>query len=101
MPAPVALPVELIVVCYDVADDRRRRRLVRVLEGYGVRVQESVFECWLDAPQQREMEGRARAVLDAGADRLVCRSLTPADHALIVCLGRGASVTEDIHTGYF
>lgn len=35
------------VVAYDIADDLVRSRVARVLEGFGVRVQESVFECRL------------------------------------------------------
>lgn len=34
----------LYVICYDIADDRRRARIATVLERAGVRVQESVFE---------------------------------------------------------
>jgi CRISPR-associated protein Cas2 len=37
-----------ILVCYDVCDSRRLRRVAKLLEGYGQRVQESVFECHLD-----------------------------------------------------
>ena len=32
------------VVAYDIPDDRRRTRLAKALEGYGDRVQDSVFE---------------------------------------------------------
>ena len=35
----------LWVVAYDVRDNRRRRRVEKVLRGYGFRVQYSVFEC--------------------------------------------------------
>lgn len=35
--------MSLYVAAYDIADDRRRRRVARVLEEYGHRVQESVF----------------------------------------------------------
>jgi len=36
-----------IVVAYDVADDRRRARLLRKLKGFGRHVQYSLFECIL------------------------------------------------------
>ena len=39
------------VISYDIADDARRLRVARVLEGYGERVQRSVFECYLDERQ--------------------------------------------------
>ena len=38
----------LVIVVYDIADDRRRVRLSNLLEGYGLRVQESVFECFIN-----------------------------------------------------
>ncbi|HDG96778.1 MAG TPA: CRISPR-associated endonuclease Cas2, partial [Desulfobacterales bacterium] len=33
------------LVCFDIVDDRTRQRVVKVLKGYGHRVQKSVFEC--------------------------------------------------------
>ena len=44
-----------IVVSYDVSDDRRRRKVAKIMEGYGYRVQYSVFECDLDADQMRTL----------------------------------------------
>lgn len=43
----------LLVVAYDIADDRRRVRLHTLLLGYGVPVQESVFEC--DVSERRHV----------------------------------------------
>lgn len=47
----------LYVFCYDIANDRRRTRTATALEGLGVRVQESVFECWLE-PRAATQTGR-------------------------------------------
>jgi CRISPR-associated protein Cas2 len=33
------------LVCFDITDDRIRYRAVKVLKGFGRRVQKSVFEC--------------------------------------------------------
>ena len=33
------------LVCFDIFDNRTRYRVVKILKGYGVRVQKSVFEC--------------------------------------------------------
>ena len=33
------------LVCFDIVDNGTRYRAVKVLKGYGVRVQKSVFEC--------------------------------------------------------
>lgn len=35
------------VVSYDIQSDKIRRKLAKLLEGYGVRIQFSVFECKL------------------------------------------------------
>lgn len=34
-----------VLVCFDIVDDRVRYRVVKLLKGYGIRVQKSVFEC--------------------------------------------------------
>ncbi|KAB8146093.1 CRISPR-associated endonuclease Cas2 [Chloroflexia bacterium SDU3-3] len=41
----------LYLISYDISNDRRRQKLAKLLEGFGQRVQWSVFECDLD---QRE-----------------------------------------------
>jgi CRISPR-associated protein Cas2 len=48
------------LVTYDVADDRRRRQVATLLEGYGRRVQWSVFECVLDPAQFDELRRRLK-----------------------------------------
>lgn len=35
------------LVCYDVHDAKRLRKCARHMEGYGERVQYSVFRCWM------------------------------------------------------
>ena len=41
------------LVCYDVHDPKRLRKCAKHMEGYGYRVQHSVFRCWMTP---REME---------------------------------------------
>jgi CRISPR-associated protein Cas2 len=41
------------LVCYDVHDPERLRKAAKHMEGYGERMQYSVFRCWLT---QRELE---------------------------------------------
>ena len=36
---------QLWVIAYDSPSNKRRRKLAKLLEGYGVRMQWSVFEC--------------------------------------------------------
>jgi CRISPR-associated protein Cas2 len=50
----------LVVVVYDIADDRRRQKLATFLEGYGRRVQESVFECFLNLDEMKRLHEKVR-----------------------------------------
>lgn len=79
--------VEFTVCAYDVADDKRRRRLVRVLEAWGERVQESVFEAWLTQNERSRLERVAWRCLDKAQDRLAIYGLPATDLADIVSLG--------------
>lgn len=45
----------IYVVSYDIADDKMRRKLAKLLEGYGVRIQYSVFECQLTEKRFQKM----------------------------------------------
>jgi CRISPR-associated protein Cas2 len=56
------------LLTYDVSDDRRRARLYKLLRGYGLAVQESVFLLDLSPARWAELERRARALVNATAD---------------------------------
>ena len=43
---------------------QRMYRAVKILKGFGKRVQKSVFECYLDNPQIDIMKARLGAVID-------------------------------------
>ncbi len=74
------------VVCYDIADDRRRERLSSALLDYGARVQESVFVANLDDELAAGMMGRIRKLVDESFDRVHVFSLCGA------CSGRTVMV---------
>jgi CRISPR-associated protein Cas2 len=58
------------VVCYDLADDRRRDHLASLLLNYGKRVQESVFVANLDGELARRMSAEVEKALDVDRDRV-------------------------------
>jgi CRISPR-associated protein Cas2 len=67
--------VTLILVAYDVntetPDGRRRlRRVAKVCENYGQRVQNSVFECWVDHSQFIAMRASLIREFDSARDSL-------------------------------
>ncbi|APB32484.1 CRISPR-associated protein Cas2 [Gloeomargarita lithophora Alchichica-D10] len=61
---------QLYLVTYDIPADRRRRKTAHLLEGYGQRVQYSVFECRLDAQRYRELQKRLQHHFDLSEDHL-------------------------------
>ena len=71
----------LVIVCYDVntetrAGRRRLRRVARVCESTGQRVQKSVFECRLNLMQMEQLERRLLAEVDLAQDNLRLYRLT-------------------------
>ncbi|WP_414040586.1 CRISPR-associated endonuclease Cas2 [Acidithiobacillus sp. M4-SHS-6] len=75
----------LIIVTYDVSTEtaagrRRLRRVAKVCEGVGQRVQKSVFECKVNAMQYEDLERRLLAEIDEEQDNLRFYRLTePSD----------------------
>jgi CRISPR-associated protein Cas2 len=65
----------LVVVAYDVNTEdeegrRRLRRVAKVCEGKGQRVQNSVFECLVDAGQWVRLRAQLVGEISAGSDSL-------------------------------
>ena len=65
----------LVVVCYDVNTEtrsgrRRLRRVAKVCEGIGQRVQKSVFECQVNLMQLDELERKLLAEIEPEQDCL-------------------------------
>jgi CRISPR-associated protein Cas2 len=52
------------VICYDVTDDKRRYRIDRVLQGYGERIQLSVFECCLNQSELHRLRLSLKSLID-------------------------------------
>lgn len=43
------------LIIYDISDDKRRRKISKILEGFGARVQYSAFEMWLTPSKYNEL----------------------------------------------
>jgi CRISPR-associated protein Cas2 len=66
----------LYIVAYDIADQKRWRRVFRTMKGFGRWLQLSVFQC--------RLSGRRRADLGAALERLIHHK---DDHVVILDLG--------------
>lgn len=80
-----------ILVCYDIADRRRLYRVARALEGYGERVQESVFECHLERARLSALQRELAGIIDAEADRIHYYRLCDRDRKNVQWLGPGCA----------
>jgi CRISPR-associated protein Cas2 len=58
----------IYIVTYDIACNKRRRKVSDLLEGYGERVQESVFECMLQGDHYRELRRRLKKHINESED---------------------------------
>ena len=56
------------VISYDIPDNRRRNQLAKVLKGFGMRVQYSVFEAHLTRSQFEQMKHAVESVIDTTED---------------------------------
>lgn len=58
------------IITYDIPDDRRRKKIADLLEGYGSRVQYSVFECILSRVKFNELKKRLGKIFKSGEDSI-------------------------------
>lgn len=84
---------QFVVVSYDIVSDRRRRKVMKALEGFGMRVQYSVFECLLTAAQMVEMQRKLKKLV--GSDDSVRFYFISADDVKRIALLGGANITAD------
>ncbi len=58
------------IIAYDICCPRRLRRVARVCEDYGLRIQKSVFECELSKPFLEDMMHRLGEIVDPKVDSI-------------------------------
>jgi CRISPR-associated protein Cas2 len=74
------------LVSYDIGNPKRLRRVARVLEGFGVRLQYSVFECPLDEMRMAGLKATLQPILKHDEDQVLFVSLGPSinDASLVI-----------------
>ena len=90
----------LVLITYDVntetAEGRRRlRRVAKLCVDYGQRVQNSVFECLLDAAQYASLKARLIAEMDPDHDSLRFYLLGNAYRQKVEQAGRAPAWRQD------
>lgn len=57
------------LAAYDISDNRRLQKALRVVKDYSTGGQKSVFECFLSPAEHAELLARVRTVIDENVDR--------------------------------
>jgi CRISPR-associated protein Cas2 len=86
----------LYIVAYDIADQRRWRRVFRLMNGYGEWLQLSVFQCRLSQRRRVELKFALDEILDHAQDHVVILDLGPAAsiQPRVESLGKPFAVVE-------
>src|SRR5437763_14929927 len=69
----------LYIVTYDISDEKRWRRVFKLMHGYGRWLQLSVFQCRLTAQRRAEMARRLEAAIHGRDDHVLILDLGLAD----------------------
>ena len=77
----------LVVVAYDVVEDRSRQRLRKLLRQFGLPLQKSVFEARLSAKERQRLVERATEIIDPETDQLVVYTIASRQEGSIVVVG--------------
>ena len=85
----------LIVVTYDVVDNRRRVKVHKLLMGYGDWRQYSVFECDLTERRYREMLAKIGRLIDRDEDSVCCYRLCALCRAGLITMGTARPFEEE------
>ena len=90
----------LIIVTYDVSTEtaagrKRLRRVAKICESIGQRVQKSVFECQVNLMQYEDLERRLLAEIDQAADSLRMYRLTEPTECRVKEFGKFKAIDFD------
>ena len=69
----------MYIVTYDIANNRRWRRVFKTMHGFGEWLQLSIFQCRLSRRRRAELETQLRELVKAGEDHVLLIDVGPAD----------------------
>ena len=81
------------LVCYDIADDKRLRRVFKAMRNYGDHIQYSIFECQFTPSDLARCRGELSAIINNAKDQVLFVNLGPS-------AGRGDRVISSLGLPY-
>ena len=85
------------LVCYDICEDKRLRKVFKVMRGYGDHLQYSVFECQLTASDLVRLRSELAEIINQKEDQVLFVNLGPAEgrgDRVITALGKAYSPVD-------
>ena len=68
-----------LIVCYDISDETRLRKVYKIMCGYGEWLQYSVFRCELSERQRFKLMGLLQQVINNWEDQVLFIDLGPSE----------------------
>lgn len=84
----------IVLIIYDIVDNKLRYKMVKCLEAFGVRVQKSAFEAYLTKKKYAQMVSSACTLINEETDSL--RIYLLANHTSVRSWGISANHVEDV-----
>lgn len=80
----------IYLITYDICDDKRLRRVHKLLKGYGEWVQLSVFQCRLSRRRHAELMGLLDGIIVHKNDHVLILDIGPAEQVKprVISLGK-------------
>ena len=82
------------VICYDIPDDKRRTKVAKCLDGFGDRIQWSVFEAVMDHALIDKLIAKVQDLIDPDEDQVRIYALCAACAKRVRTLGAVAPGPE-------
>ena len=83
-----------LLVCYDIADKRRLRKVEHITEGFGYRIQDSVFFCRSSHLLQEMLIQKISNVINNREDQFIIINLGPDENILEQAIVLGKKIIK-------
>lgn len=60
----------LVVISYDIPDDKKRTKVNKIISNYGINVQKSVFECDINNEEINQLKNKIEKIINPDFDDL-------------------------------
>jgi len=84
----------LYVIAYDISDDRKRDKISKILEKYGIKVQYSIVECDLSKATVKALYQQMSKIIDKKTDKIYLYPLDEECKRKVIYLGSREEVSR-------